>query len=118
MTRKEEGQSWTFKAKRSTLKLSDVLKMVRSRWIGHGFVEDACGLKVPLGLVGLDRIDPEGGYRVGNVRLLLTGLNLLKNNCIDDSLIIGYLNHLKSSQNVRIEAQCAVDCGELLPLEK
>jgi hypothetical protein len=116
--KKREGCDWNFKAKRSTLKLADIMSMVKARWIGDGFVQEACGARVPLGLVGLDRIDPEGGYRAGNVRLLLTGLNLLKNDSPNDTRIVGYLNHLSNNAKVIGDAEAARSESNLLPLQR
>jgi hypothetical protein len=111
---KAQKHKYTFKT--STLTLSEIVELVESNWLGEGFVKDTSGLKVALGLVGLDRIDSNQGYHIENVRLLLIGLNLLKSDSPDDKEVIGYLKHLRQSSFVKVEAEKAVSEGHSLPL--
>lgn len=113
-----KGKNYAWKEKCSSLELSDLIGMIETNWLGGGFVQDASGLQVPLGLVGLDRVDPNGGYCLENVRLLLIGLNLLKRDDPDDSQVKGYLTHLNGSAFVQSEARKAMRDGHKLPLVK
>lgn len=112
----QKAQRQNYICKTSTLTLSEIVELVESSWLGEGFVRDASGLNVPLGLVGLDRIDPNQGYQIGNVRLLLIGLNLLKSDSPDDKEVIEYLKHLKDSFFVKVEAEKAISEDHSLPL--
>lgn len=118
VVRRKHGKHWRYKNKKSDLTLSGIVDLVKSRWIGKGYVQDTSGLQAPLHLLGLDRIDPDGGYRVGNIRLLLTGLNFLKNNSANDKQVIQYLLHLKSSDFVHQEALKFSSEGHELPLHQ
>jgi 5-methylcytosine-specific restriction endonuclease McrA len=118
LVKKVVGKGWHFRDKHSTLVVSDLLTLVKRRWLGGGYVLDDAGIRAPLGLMSIDRIDSSGNYAVDNVRLLLTGLNLLKNDSQDDTNIIGYLDHLKANEMVRRQAIAASREGHHLPLHK
>lgn len=60
---------------------------------------DPSGAELPLALARLDRLDPRQAYRKGNVRLLLGGLNMLRNSLADDKLLFAYLTRLASTFN-------------------
>lgn len=83
------------KLKPYTLDDEDVVALIGDRYIGNGWIEDVAGVRAPLALMSLDRIDQNKGYEKGNVRLLLIGLNILRGHFPNDIRIIQYLQYLR-----------------------
>lgn len=67
-------------------------------YAGNGFYQDPSGALLPLTVASLDRIDCSRPYDTDNVRLLYLGLNLLRNDGLDDeATVLPYLRSLKGT---------------------
>ncbi len=81
--------------------------LVERVWLGGGYIRDATGMPWPLALASLDRIDSSLGYQDGNLRLITTGLNGLKNS-FSDTILVNYLMHLKTNSARIVERAHAI----------
>jgi hypothetical protein len=86
--------------------LDDLMTLLQDRWMGDGMLVDEAGVIAPLETFSIDRLDSSIGYKNGNARLLLWGLNSLKGDDEDDLTVIKYLQHLR---NNRGQIQAEVD---------
>lgn len=75
------------KVKDVTVSVEDLTELILNSTTANGDVVDATGLTWPWEMLSPDRIDPNRGYVKGNIRWLLTGLNLFRRDCPSDVLL-------------------------------
>lgn len=76
------------------LTVAQLVQVVKKFMITETMYRDPSGSELPLAVASLDRIDPRKIYTEDNVRPLLTGLNLLRAQCVNDASIIAYLQQI------------------------
>ncbi len=74
----------------------ELCRLVKSRWAGNGKFMDPSGLKLPLLLADVDRINSNGPYSFDNCRLMYAAFNTLKGEDSDDGRVNQYLEQLRS----------------------
>lgn len=82
------------------LTVEELQGLVQDVYAGDGHYFDPSGARLPLAHATLDRIDPSRNYLKENVRLLLLGLNLLRNAARRDGPLILYLDQLSISDSI------------------
>ncbi|PWN25008.1 hypothetical protein BDZ90DRAFT_91689 [Jaminaea rosea] len=75
--------------------VEELADAIRPQCLPGGYYRDPSGAVLPLTLADIDRIDSNGYYEHGNVRLLLHGLNMLRGNAQGDALLVETLANLK-----------------------
>lgn len=79
---------------RELLTLEEIVRVTKPYMVTETTYRDPSGKELPLALASLDRIRPSGVYEEGNIRPLLTGLNMLRRMCVNDAPIIDYLKQI------------------------
>jgi hypothetical protein len=104
--------------KECEMTFDDVMTLLQDSWMGNGLLVDEAGVIAPLETFSIDRLDSSIGYKNGNARLLLWGLNNLKGDDKDDLTVIKYLQHLRTSQGrIQIEIKKLQKHEIRLPLQ-
>lgn len=75
--------------------VEELADAIRPQRLPGGYYRDPSGAVLPLTLADIERIDPDGFYEHGNVRLLLHELNMLRDNAQGDALLVKTLTNLK-----------------------
>lgn len=70
-----------------------------------GYYRDPSGAILPLTIAEIDKLDPNGFYEPGNVRLLVHGLNYIKKDRRDDTVLFEVITGLKERFDVTRVAQ-------------
>jgi hypothetical protein len=77
---------------------------------------DLSGVRLPIGLTSLDRLDPDGNYTIGNLRVLFTPFNLIRSAARNDLSISRYLEQISPDAGRRgkgLETEVSVACLHL-----
>jgi hypothetical protein len=70
--------------------VSELIKITKDRMVTEHTYRDASGVELPLYLSSSDRIDPDEAYTADNVRLFVTGLNMLRRRCRSDAPVVAW----------------------------
>lgn len=65
---------------------------------------DPSGVRLPIGMASLDRLDPDGHYSLENLRILFTPFNLIRRAAQDDIGITRYLEQIDPGATERADA--------------
>ena len=95
------------------LTVDDLIKKVEERHLGNGIIQCHSGVRRSIFCFSFDRIDSDGDYDESNVRVILIGFNLFKNQKKSDDCLDQYCQQIKAfSHNIKVVQ------GVLLPFEE